>query len=71
MKNQNLSRRDAIKLMGISPIASGVLVSTSRSSIAEASADVSGKIVIVGGGSGAIMALSRLSRAIKIQTSPS
>ena len=33
MKNQNLSRRDAIKLMGISPIASGVLVSTSGSSM--------------------------------------
>jgi len=65
MKNQNLSRRDAIKLMGISPIAAGVLASTSGSSIAEASADVSGKIVIVGGGSGAIMVLSRLSRAIK------
>ncbi|MDF1879112.1 NAD(P)/FAD-dependent oxidoreductase [Sulfurimonas sp. SAG-AH-194-C20] len=64
--NQNyLSRRDAIKLMGISPIAAGVLASTSGSSIAEASANVTGKIVIVGGGAGAIMALSRLSRAIK------
>ncbi|HIP20189.1 MAG TPA: NAD(P)/FAD-dependent oxidoreductase [Sulfurimonas sp.] len=61
---QNLSRRDAMKLMGISPIAAGVLASTSGSSIAQASADVSGKIVIVGGGSGGIMALSRLSRAI-------
>ncbi|MDQ7067311.1 MAG: FAD-dependent oxidoreductase [Sulfurimonas sp.] len=63
MKN-NLSRRDAIKLMGISPVAAAVLASTSTSSIAEASADVVGKIVIVGGGAGAIMALSRLSRAI-------
>ncbi len=62
---QNLSRRDAMKLMGISPIAAGVLASTSGSSIAEASADVSGKIVIVGGGAGGIMALSRLNRAIK------
>jgi len=62
---QNLSRRDAMKLMGISPIAAGVLASTAGSSIADASADVSGKIVIAGGGAGAIMALSRLSRAIK------
>lgn len=64
MNKNYLSRRDAIKLMGISPIAAGVLASTSGSSIAEASADVQGKIVIVGGGAGAIMALSRLSRAI-------
>jgi len=61
----NLSRRDAIKLMGISPIAASVLASTAGSSIAEASEDVKGKIVIVGGGAGAIMALSRLQRAIK------
>jgi len=60
----NMSRRDAIKFMGISPIAAGVLASTSGSSIAEASTDVSGKVVIVGGGAGAIMALSRLKRAI-------
>ena len=62
---QNLSRRDALKLMSISPIAAGVLASASGSSLAQASADVSGKIVIVGGGAGAIMALSRLYRAIK------
>ena len=60
-----MSRRDAIKFMGISPIAASVLASTAGSSIAEASEDVSGKIVIVGGGAGGIMALSRLQRAIK------
>jgi len=60
-----MSRRDAIKFMGISPIAASVLASTAGSSIAEASEDVSGKIVIVGGGAGGIMALSRLYRAIK------
>ncbi|MDF1883394.1 NAD(P)/FAD-dependent oxidoreductase [Sulfurimonas sp. SAG-AH-194-C21] len=60
-----MSRRDAIKFMGISPIAAGVLASTSGSSVAEASTDVKGKIVIVGGGAGAIMALSRLKCAIK------
>lgn len=63
--DEKLSRRDAIKIMGISPIAAGVLASTSSSSIAHASADVKGKIVIVGGGAGAIMALSRLLSAIK------
>lgn len=69
LKTQNsnapLSRRDAIKLMGISPIAASVLASTTTSSIAEACADVTGKVIIVGGGSGAIMALSRIKRAIK------
>ncbi|MFT5662600.1 MAG: sulfide:quinone oxidoreductase [Sulfurimonas sp.] len=60
-----LSRRDAIKLMGISPIAASVLASAGTSSIAEASADVSGKVIIVGGGAGALMALSRIKRAIK------
>lgn len=59
------SRRDAIKLIGISPIAASVLVSAGTSSIAEASADVSGKIIIVGGGAGALMALSRIYRAIE------
>ena len=63
-KHTAMSRRDAIKFMGISPIAAGVLASTSGSSIAEASTDVSGKVLIVGGGAGAMMALSRLGRAI-------
>jgi len=63
--SEMLSRRDAIKLMGISPIAAGVLASTSSSTISSAeAADVTGKIVIVGGGAGAIMALARLHRAI-------
>jgi len=64
-QSSSLSRRDAIKLMGISPIAASVLASTTGSSVAEASEDVKGKILIVGGGAGAIMALSRLVRAIK------
>ena len=63
--NEMLSRRDALKLMGISPIAAGVLASTSSSTITSAeAADVTGKIVIVGGGAGAIMALARLHRGI-------
>ena len=63
--NDMLSRRDALKLMGISPIAAGVLASSSSSSISSAqAADVTGKIVIVGGGAGAIMAAARLSSGI-------
>jgi len=63
--NSELSRRDAMKLMGISPITASVLASAGTSSIAEASADVSGKVVIVGGGASGLMALARLKRAIK------
>lgn len=63
--SQGLSRRDAIKFMGISPLVASVLAQTAGSSVAEASEDIKGKIVIVGGGTGAIIALSRLYRAIK------
>lgn len=63
--SEMLSRRDALKLMGISPIAAGVLASTSSGSIASAeAADVNGKIVIVGAGAGGIMALARLHSGI-------
>ena len=61
----HLSRRDALKVLGLSPVAAGVLLSSTSTTQLEASEDVSGKIVIVGGGAGAIMALSRLKRAIK------
>ncbi|QSZ43003.1 NAD(P)/FAD-dependent oxidoreductase [Sulfurimonas aquatica] len=61
----HMSRRDALKFMGISPIAASVLATTTTSSVANASEDVQGKIVIVGGGAGGIMALSRLSSTIK------
>ncbi|MEN8147174.1 MAG: FAD/NAD(P)-binding oxidoreductase [Campylobacterota bacterium] len=61
-----LSRRDALKLMGISPIAAGILASTSSSTIsAAATIDVKGKIVIVGAGAGGIMALARLHSSLK------
>lgn len=62
-ENSQLSRRDAIKIIGISPITASLLSSTSASS-AQASQKVSGKIIIVGGGAGAIMVLSRLQRAL-------
>ncbi len=64
--SEMLSRRDALKLMGISPIAAGVLASTSSSSIASAeTVDAKGKIVIVGGGAGGIMALARLRSSLE------
>ncbi|MDH4943612.1 FAD/NAD(P)-binding oxidoreductase [Sulfurimonas sp. C5] len=60
----SLSRRDALKVIGLSPVAAAVLFSSKPTDM-NASEDVNGKILIVGGGSGAIMALSRLHRAIK------
>jgi len=60
-----LSRRDALKLMGISPVAAGALVSTSGVTATKAKAsNAKGKIVIVGGGAGGIMALARLHSAL-------
>lgn len=64
MSKNNMSRRDALKFIGLSPVAASIIASTSGSSIAEASEDVKGKVVIVGGGAGAIMAISRIKRAI-------
>lgn len=60
-----ISRRDALKLMGISPIAAGVIASAGTGSITEAEASsAKGKIVIVGGGAGGIMAMARLHSAL-------
>ena len=63
-KENTLNRRDALKLMAISPIAASVLASSSiGASSAHAASDAKGKIIIVGGGAGAIMAVARLNRA--------
>ncbi len=62
--SSKLSRREAIKLLGLSPVAASLLLTSAPAEL-EASTDVNGKIVIVGGGSGAIMTLSRLQKAIK------
>ena len=59
-----LSRREALKLMGISPVAAAVIASSGPTVTQAHAADVKGKILIVGGGAGAIMALARLHRAI-------
>ncbi len=56
--NQPLSRRDALKLMGISPIAASVLAGSTTTE-AKAS-EAKGKIVILGGGAGGIMAMAQL-----------
>jgi len=64
INDKGISRRDALKMMGISPIAAGLLASTSTTTKAEASSDASGKIVIVGGGAGGIMAAVRLNSAL-------
>ena len=59
-----LSRREALKLMGISPVAASVIASSGATATEAQAADVKGKVLIVGGGAGAIMALARLHRAI-------
>ncbi|MFA6143720.1 MAG: FAD/NAD(P)-binding oxidoreductase [Sulfurimonas sp.] len=60
-----MNRREALRFMGLSPIAAGVLASTSSGTITKAAAsDAKGKIVIVGGGAGAIMAMARLRGAL-------
>ena len=63
IQKNSLSRRDAIKLIGLSPVVVGLIASSSSTTRAEA-LDVKGKILIVGGGSGAIMTLARLNRSI-------
>lgn len=64
--NQNkegISRRDALKLFGASGTAM-LMGSTAIPTPAQASSDVSGKVVIVGGGAGGIMATVRLKKAL-------
>ncbi len=64
-ENQGLSRRDALRMMALSPVAASVLASTGAPATANASSsDAKGRVVIVGGGAGAMMVLARLRRAL-------
>lgn len=64
-EQEGLSRRDALKMMALSPVAASVLASSAAPATAEgASSNAVGKVVIVGGGSGALMVLARLRRAL-------
>ncbi len=62
--HEGLSRRDALKMMALSPVAASVLAgSAAPTTLSASSSNAVGKIVIVGGGAGALMVLSRLRRA--------
>jgi sulfide:quinone oxidoreductase len=64
-ENKGLSRRSALKLMALSPVAASVLAGSAAPTTLEASSsNAVGKVVIVGGGSGALMVLARLRRAL-------
>ncbi len=58
-----MSRRDALKVMGLSPVAATLLLSGTTTPEVQAS-DAKGKIVIVGGGAAGIMAMARLRRSL-------
>jgi len=65
VNKEGMSRRDALKLMGISPIAAAAIAGTGSSNLTEAQAsDAQGKIVVVGAGAGGIMAMARLRSAL-------
>ncbi len=60
-----LSRRDAIKMMGMSPLAAGVIASAGTATGTELHAsDAKGKIVIVGGGLAGMSTAARLSNSL-------
>ncbi|MFZ3054126.1 MAG: FAD/NAD(P)-binding oxidoreductase [Sulfuricurvum sp.] len=62
--HEGLSRRDALKMMALSPVAASVLAGVAApTTLSASSSNAVGKIVIVGGGAGALMVLSRLRRA--------
>lgn len=64
-EHEGLSRRGALKMMALSPIAASVLAgSAAPATLQASSSDAVGKIVIVGGGAGALMVLARLRRAL-------
>ncbi|MDO5045259.1 NAD(P)/FAD-dependent oxidoreductase [Campylobacter sp.] len=60
-----LSRRDAMKLLAISPIAASVIAGSVAPTSAHAASSAIGKIVIVGGGLAGIATAARLCRKLK------
>ncbi len=63
--HKGLSRRDALKMMALSPVTASVLAGAAApATLSASSSNAVGKIVIVGGGAGALMALARLRRAL-------
>lgn len=64
LKKEGLSRRDALKIMGLGSVgAFGLGGSTASAAESGSSSDKKATIVIVGGGAGGIMALARLHRS--------
>jgi len=62
--HEGFSRRDALKMMVLSPVAASVLAGTAApTTLAASTSQAEGKIVIVGGGAGALMVLARIRRA--------
>ncbi len=62
---EGLSRRDALKMMALSPVAASVIAGTAApAEIHAKGSEAKGRIVIVGGGAGALMVLARLRRAL-------
>ena len=64
ISKSGMSRREALKMMAISPVAASVLAGSTVASTKANASDAVGHIVIVGGGAGAIMVLSRLKNAL-------
>ncbi len=65
INKEGMSRRDALKFMGISPIAAAAIAGAGSGSLTKAEAsDAQGKIVVVGGGAGGIMAMAKLRSAL-------
>ena len=60
--HHGISRRKALKLIGISPIAASVIANSMATEVQ--ASDAKGKIVILGGGAGGIMAMARLRSAL-------
>lgn len=64
-KHEKLSRRDALKIFGASPLVAALLAEASMPTDAEAASDATGKIVIVGAGLAGLSTAARLTKKLK------